>query len=308
VSRRDRRRPRTRRRCPPCRCRAQLVIGGVLRERGEEARVQPTGEVGPDRHVRAQAQAHAVAHELVELLRGAARVRRRVLRPPPGPLGDDVAVLPHEQAACAELVDVRKRRARSARPPQREDVVDPLEVRIRADLARGEQALGLGGEHEAAVGGERVVQRPHPEAVAHERQPALTRLPPRERELPVEAIQRGEPVALEHLQDDLRVGQRRGDDPVARELDAQLRVVVDLAVVDDERAAVGADRLPSAGYVEDRQPRRHEPRAGAGRQAVAVRAAMAQRGGHAPQRRLVDRGRRIASDDAPDAAHLSRRS
>ena len=138
--------------------RAQLVVRLGLGERGDQARVEPAREVRADRDVRAQAQPHAVAQELLEVAVG-----RRRARPYSGVHHvRSSTILPRSQTTRPpgrHLTDAAERRARRARPPEREDLVDPGQIGLGRDLARGEQRLGLRAEHERAVVEQRVVER-----------------------------------------------------------------------------------------------------------------------------------------------------
>ena len=87
--------------------RAQLVLGLLLGERADQARVEAAGEVRADGNVGAQAQAHAVAEELLEV---AVRLPLdAVLRRPPRPLLDDPPALPDDQPARPHLPHAARR-------------------------------------------------------------------------------------------------------------------------------------------------------------------------------------------------------
>jgi hypothetical protein len=263
------------------------VVGLLRGEGGDQARVEAAREVGAHRDVGAQAQADAVAKQRLEVF--ALGAGGAELRLPPAPLLDNPPALPDQHAPGLELADAAKRRPRRARPPEREDVVDPLRVRLGGHLPGREQRLRLRAEDEGPVVEGRVVQGPDPKAIANQGQTPRIAVPERERELPVETLQGAEAVALDQPQYDL--GVRGGREALARglELGAQLDVVVDLAVVDDRAPAGGdLDRLPAAGDVEDRQPRGREPRPGVQEQAVAVGPAVADRRHHAQNRLLID--------------------
>ena len=218
--------------------RAQLMVGLLDGERGRQARVEAAGEVAADGHVGAQAQPHGVAQQLAELLgRGRGRVDR-VARLPPGALLDDLAVAPDEQAAGRQLADALERAARGAGGPEREDLVDALEVGHGLDHARGEHALDLAREDDAAVGQQRVVQRAHAEAVAHQRERARVAVEVGDAPLAVAAVQGLRAVAVEQAQQDLGVAGRAEALALGLELAAQLVVVEDLAVVDHHGVAV----------------------------------------------------------------------
>ncbi len=223
---------------------------------------------------------------------------------PPRPLFDDPTALPHEEPTRPDLADTAEGCSRRARAPEREDLVDAGEIGCRADLAGGEEGLCLGAEHEGAVAEQGVVEGPNAEAIADECQPAPRGLPPGERELAVEPIERVDAVPLQQPQHDLGVaGRGEGLTPCSQRR-AQLRVVVDLAVVDEDAPVPGSlEGLPAAGQVEDRESRRHEPRARVERESEAVGATMANRPGHPAEGQLVDRLRGVRADDSCEAAH-----
>ena len=152
--------------------RAQLMVGLLDGERGGQARVEAAREVAADRHVGPQPQPHRVAQQLAELLRSGLRGVDGVVRLPPRLLLEDLAVAPDERVPGRQQADALERAARRPRGPEREDLVDPLEIRHGLDDAGGEHALDLAREDDAAVGQRRVVQRAHAEAVAHQRQRA----------------------------------------------------------------------------------------------------------------------------------------
>ena len=64
---------------------------------------------------------------------------------------DDRAALPDDEAAGRTWLTPGERRARRARAPEREDLVDAGEVGRGGDLAGGEQRLRLGAEDERPV-------------------------------------------------------------------------------------------------------------------------------------------------------------
>ncbi len=232
-----------------------------------------------------------------------------VARRPPAALRDDFPALPDDDTAGWNLPHARERAPRGPHPPQGEDVVDPLEVDPGRDLSGREERFGLRAEREGSVGQQRVVKGAHPEPVPHQRHPSFPRLPPGKRELAVEAVEGGEAVALQEPMDDLGVARGLELLAVRAQLFAELRVVVDLAVV-DERAAVGCAhlRLPAAGKVEDREPGRDEPGPFVEQEPEPVRPAMAQGARHPQQRVFRDRRLSARSHDPREAAHQSGRS
>ena len=90
----------------------------------------------------------------------------------------------------------------------------------------------------------------------------------------------------------------------ARELVAQLGVVVDLAVLDDDDAAVLVrDRLVAAGEVDDREAPRAERDLAVDVLAAAVGAAVDELGAHRAKR--LDVGVPVGARDPADPAHAS---
>ena len=86
---------------------------------------------------------------------------------------------------------------------------------------------------------------------------------------------------------------------------AQLLVVVDLAVLDDvDRPVLVRDRLVAAREVDDREPPRGEPDAVVEEGAVAVGAAVDERGAHRVEPAALDRA--PARGDSADPAHALR--
>ena len=142
----------------------------------------------------------------------------------------------------------------------RADVLDPFEGRAQLVDLRGEHAahdleeVGAQGADEGpeppdlrGEGDARVrhgdVQRLRAEAVAREVERPSSRVPPREREHPVEAGNgRLYAPACDRVEDDLGVAGPAEDDALAREVGAQLGVVDDLAVVDEDALPARGDR------------------------------------------------------------------
>ncbi len=288
--------------------RAQLMVGLLDGQSGREARVEPAREVAADGHVGAQAKPHRVAQQVAQCLGLGSGRSDGIAGLPPGALLHDLAVPPHQQVARLQEADALEGAARRPRCPESEHLVDALEVGHRVDEPGGEDALDLAREHDPAVGQQRVVQRPHAEAVAHQSERARRPVEMRDAPLAVAALERARPVAIEQAQQYLGVARRAEVLALRFELLPQLVVVEDLAVVDHHRVAVGAlHGLPAGRDVEDGQARRHESDAAACRDAVAVGTAVPDGARHATQRAFVDRARRVGVHDARDAAHVSGR-
>jgi hypothetical protein len=85
---------------------------------------------------------------------------------------------------------------------------------------------------------------------------------------------------------------------------AQLRVVVDLAVLDDvDGAVLVGDRLVPAGEVDDREAARPDPRIAIDVLAAAVGAAVPQGRGHVGDQLTPRRLPTVDGDDATDSTH-----
>jgi len=165
-------------------------------------------------------------------------------------------------------------------------------VELGRDQAAREHRLGLGpeGQHPAA---DRIQQRLHPERVADQEQRPARPVEQREREDSVEPGREPDPLVLVEMGQDLGVAV--GGQPVAAGQDglAQLRVVVDLAVVHDDHGAVLVrHRLGPARHVLDRQPAVGEVNRLAAEEPLAVRPPVGDRVGHGPDQLRVPEARR----------------
>ena len=106
----------------------------------------------------------------------------------------------------------------------------------------------------------------------------------RERELSVEAAEHPLAPFLPPVNEDFRVARRRERVATGHELGAQLHVVVDLAVVDDDDAPVLVRQgLCASGEIDDAQARVGEADAASGVEAVAVRTTVSDGRRHAQQ-------------------------
>src|SRR5258706_12357486 len=94
-------------------------------------------------------------------------------------------------------------------------------------------------------------------------------------------------------------GAQRGD---------QLAIVVDLAVVGDDDAAVLVEqRLLAAREIDDRQPAMAEPDSGRAVETGTVGTAMVERVVHPLEERTIDRSPAARIEDADQPAHLTLR-
>ena len=174
----------------------------------------------------------------------------------PGPreaLDRDGAVLPDEHVPGRQLADVAEDRVRRGDRVEREERLE----RVGVDLA-ARQGAQLGREAQLAAD-VAVVERLDPVAVAREDEAAARRVPDRDGEHPAQPLGEAGAVLLVEMDERLGVGVGAEGVAGARELVAQLGVVVDLAVLDDDDGAVLVrDRLVAAGEVDDREAPRAE--------------------------------------------------
>ena len=221
-------------------------LGRLLRgERGEHGRVDAAREQHADRDVGEQMRAHRVAQPRAQLLDELRLVvaAQLVHGHRPGPRValelEAAAFRPHEQMTGGQLARVAEDRVRRRDRVEREKRLERVEV----DLAARKRAqLRRELERAARVA---VVERLDPVAVAREHEPPRVGVPERDREHPAQPPYVFGPVPLVEMQVHLGVAVRAEAVPLALELAAQLGIVVDLAVLDDDARAVLARR--SAG-------------------------------------------------------------
>ena len=138
---------------------------------------------------------------------------------------------------------------------------------------------------------------------AFQHQTLAWRIPDRDRKHPAQAAEAGDALDGVKMRDDFGVAVGPGPPARARELLAQLDVVVDLAVLrDGDRAFVYRDRLMTAGHVDDTQPRRPERRRPLDEVALIIGPTVLQRPHHAGEPLGIRRtpGQR---EETSDAAH-----
>jgi hypothetical protein len=99
----------------------------------------------------------------------------------------------------------------------------------------------------------------------------------------------------------IRLGREYARPPAA-ELLAQLDVIVNLAIGDQRSTARLIERLVAGREVDDGEPGLHHPDIAGAISAIAIRAAVAQRPAHRPQRRRGWCGA-IMGHQPGDAAH-----
>src|SRR5438067_5231467 len=157
-----------------------------------------------------------------------------------------LAALEDEQVTGQQFVNTAEHRFGAGDVPRAQDLRDDRSIRQRLDPAAREQRLDFGSEEEQ-IAGTRPIERLDAEAIAHEQQPLLRRVPERERKHaaePVDAL-----VAPLLVRVDDRFGVRAGLVAMTArfEIAPNLGVVVDLAVEDDpDRLVLVRQRLMAA--------------------------------------------------------------
>ena len=175
--------------------------------------------------------------------------------------------------------------------------------RLHVDLARDdagrEDRLGLGGEGEGAVGARGVEDGLLAHVVAGEEKAPLLRVPEGEAEHAAELLDALLAVLEVERKDDLGVGASLERVALRLVLRAELGVVVDLAVADEDELAGGVrERLAAAGEVVDREAALADGEAGALAHVEVVRAAVGHEVAHG-----ADLVRAALAVESCDAAH-----
>ena len=166
------------------------------------------------------------------------------------------------------------------------------------------QRLELRAENEFARFEEGVVQRFHPEAVAHHEQRLLVAVPQCKGKHAAKARHTGFAPGFPGVDDDFGIGM--GAEGVAQgfELGHEFLKVGDFAVEhDDDRAILIEQRLLAGGQVDDRQPPVAQSHARFQMQAAFVGAAMELRFVHAMEQRAWNLARFTGIENAGNAAH-----
>ena len=280
-------------------------------QRGDDAGIEPTGEVRAQRHVGHQPLAHRAGEQLAHPL----TVERlaEVLAPVgeievPVALDARLAPFGDEVVPRFQRVDAFEHRQRRDGVAEREVADDRLQVRLRVDQPAGEDRLRLRGE-EQQVAGPRVQQRLDAEPVTGEQQPRAPRVPHAEREHPVEVREQRRRVAVAFLvavHQHLGVGLGAETVAAAQQRLAQVEVVVDLSVEREPDALVLVRHWLPAGLrqIDDRQPSMAQRARAAGPVTEVVGAAVLDRGRHALDG-AVRHGAAIERDDPGDSTHVT---
>ena len=166
-----------------------------------------------------------------------------------------------------------------------------------------QERLRLGGEEQRPRQA-RVVERLLPEAVAGEQEPSPRAVPEREGEHALEALEAGGPLLLVGVEDHLGVRPRREEVSPSPQVVAQLAGVVDLPVRHQPHGAVLVrQRLLARHQIDDAEASRREPDAAVHPDAVLVRSAVRDGGGHGFEDVPGRRPGPIELEDSDDATH-----
>ena len=250
--------------------------------------IQPAGQIGPDRDIRAQADAGGVGQQFVQLL-GQLGVRTRevvaLLGEAPVPVHrlPHMAVFQRQPVAGRDFKNALKQGVGAARRPEGEDLIQ----RRRRDAGRfrqqGQQRLDFRSEQQPlALAG--VEQRQDADPIPNQQQALAVGVPQRDGELAVQVLHEIVAILLVGMDDDLGVAV--GAEPVPRfQQDlAQLDVIENLAVERDPDGPVLVGHgLSAAGEVDDAQAgvAQTDPTVGIEVDAAVIRTAVAQGRQHA---------------------------
>jgi len=272
-------------------------------ERCQYGGIDASREQNADRHIRKQVRPHGIAQPGAELLDElrlvvSSHLLQRDRAGPDVAFDLDAALRPDEQVARGELPRVAKDRVRRRDRIEREERLERVEI----DLAARERAQ-LGRELELAAR-VAVVERFDPVAIACEHETPCLRVPDCNCEHAAESTHVLRAVALVEMEMDFGVAMRSERVALTLELTPQLRIVVDLAVLDDDaRSVLARDRLVAARKVDDREaPCRQRDRT-VDVLAGAVRPAVYERGAHRGQ--ALNACRAGSRRDPTDPAHGS---
>jgi len=179
-----------------------------------------------------------------------------------------------------------------------------LRVEPAVDFRTQCQRLQFRREEQPAVGEHAVVERFLAEPVARQEQRLAPRIPQREGEHPVEAVETAFTPRLPGMDDDLGVRARPERVAERRQFRHERLKIVNLAVEDDAHRAVLVElRLVAGDEIDDRQPPMSQPDPRRKVEAVAVRSAMGENAGHSMQQRAIDVAAPAEVEDPGYAAH-----
>jgi hypothetical protein len=243
---------------------ADLVAAFGGGEGGERAGVDPAREEHPNRNVGDQMRADGVAEPAAELLGerllifgpeliGWGRRRSRVSADRHlSPLGDQevpgrqLPRLLEDRQGCRDRIEGEER-------------LERVGIDLAGETGLAEQRLQLRCKRERSIR-DPVVEGLDPEAVSGEHDPALTRVPERDREHPPQILDERRSTLLIEVNQNLGVALGRERVAPRSQPVHQPAVVINLAVLDHADTTVLArDRLVAAGEIDDGEPPHCEP-------------------------------------------------
>ncbi len=279
---------------------------GLAHHRDDGARVDAAGERHAERDVGEQLAFDGlgeVGANALHPLAAAARVVGRPVDARERVLARRVVVGDLEDVPGGEPADAAEQRARPGDVAHVHRQMQARLVELGADDAAREDRFGFRAERDL-LAAHRVDDGLHADGVADDEERAPAPVEEREGEDAVELRREPDPFLFVEVGEDLGVARGVERVPVAEQVLAQLRVVVDQPVEDDDDVAVlVGHRLPAAGRVEDREAPVAEADAVARVEAVAVGTAVGQRVGH-----RLDEGAVSEAERAGDPAHQERGS
>ena len=286
-------------------CRQQRKLSALRHGPGNQRAVDAAALEDSDRHVADQ----LVADDLVEqrqeridrFIQPAKAVRAARLPETPRRLG---AVLPGRQRARFDLADVPHRRRVRSDIAHGKETMQALGIERARMGGIGENALDLAGKAHG-VADTRKEQRLGSDRIPRKHQPLADAIPEPDRKNAFEAGE--EIVAPGEITGRQQLGVAMGAEhrsEIARELGAELRLVVDLAVIGDgDPPARVAHRLAArVGQVANGEPAVREADCAVTPDDARVRPAMHQRGIHPLQHGGVDAAA-VEIEDAGNATH-----
>ncbi len=290
-----------------------------LHQRGDERRIDAARQERAERHIRHHLVAHRAAQRALELAQesGFVRLARGIEAKARGRLLEiPVALEPwvtiaaeREHHSRLELVHAAIDAMGRRHVAEAQEGGDGVRIDLRAPVGMAVQRLQLRAEQERAPGAA-PIERLDPEPVADQRELALLAIPQRQREHPLAFAQcRHDAPAREALDQHFRIRMAAQHDTVLAQALGKLAVIVDLAVIGDDIAAIGAGHrlVPGGTDVDDGEAAVAEgdARFRVDPHAAIIGTAMTQRFGHRGNHGLPARpsGRTII-EEAGDAAHL----
>ena len=226
----------------------------------DDRRVQPAAEQGAHRHIRAQVRGHGFPHNPADISARGSRINGNRCPPPHHSCCHRRrgAKIQFQHLPRANRADAREERALpECRADGGEVRTHRQPVRARGNLRVGENRARLAGEDKRR----RIsrirppVQRLDPQRVAGQQQPMLERVVDRQGVHAAEPRGAVGPRLRHDRQHGLRVTARAESDASRVEVRAQFRIVVQLAVVGDDKPAIGGrHRLRAIGrWIDDGQ-------------------------------------------------------